>query len=110
MFGARFVLKNFERFSNVTRHGEVHLSALVIPIEGNADVSLTVLFCSYTVIIFQCRLEMEGMFFADILHAEIVDDEGELDWSPFVLPKAWHQLALVVTTFVEALLKQFVGQ
>ena len=50
------------------------------------------------------------MFFADILHAEIVDDEGELNWSPFVLPKAWEQLALVVTAFVETLLKQFVGQ
>ena len=33
-----------------------------------------------------------------------------MDWSPFVLPKAWYQLALVVTTFVEKLLKQFVGQ
>ena len=50
------------------------------------------------------------MFFADTFHAEIVDYEGELDWSPFVLPKAWHQLALVVTAFVESLLKQFIGQ
>ena len=86
------------------------MSTLVIPIEGNADVSITVPFCSNALIVFQRRLEMEGMFFANIFHAEIVDDEGELYWSPFVLPKAWHQLALVVTAFVEALLKQFVGQ
>ena len=53
---------------------------------------------------------MEGMFFTDIFHAKIVDNKGELDWSPFVLPKAWYQLALVVTTFVETLLKQLIGQ
>ena len=50
------------------------------------------------------------MFFANIFHAEIVDNKGELDWSPFVLPKAWDQLALLVTAFVEALLKEFIGQ
>ena len=90
LFGAHFVLKNLKRFCDVPLHGEVHLSTLVILIEGNADVSLTVPFCSNAVLVFQRRLEIEGMFFADIFYAEILDNKGDLDWSPFVLPKAWH--------------------
>ena len=50
------------------------------------------------------------MFFAYILDTEVIDNKRELDWSPFVLPKAWDQLALVVSAFVEALLEQFIGQ
>ena len=53
---------------------------------------------------------MEGMFFADIFHAEIVDNKGELDWFPFMLPKAWDQLALVVSAVVEVLLEQLIAQ
>ena len=110
LFCAYLVLKDLKCFCDVPRHGEVHLSTFIIPIEGNTDVSLAVPFCSNAVIVFQRRLEMEGMLFAEILPPEIVDNKGELDWSPFVLPKAWHELALVVTAFVESLLKQFVGQ
>ena len=42
------------------------------------------------------------MFLADIFDAKIVDNKCELDWSPFVLPKAWDKLALIISSFVEA--------
>ena len=53
---------------------------------------------------------MKRMFFANICNAEIIDDECELYWSPFVLPKAWDELALVVAAFIESFLEEFVCQ
>jgi hypothetical protein len=42
------------------------------------------------------------MFFTDILNPEVVDYQCEPYWSPFVFPKSWHELALVVAVIVES--------
>jgi hypothetical protein len=46
---------------------------------------------------------MQCMFFANIFNAEVIDDEYELHWPPFVFPKAGEEFALVVAAFVESL-------
>ena len=53
---------------------------------------------------------MECMFFADIFHPEVVDNQCELDWVPFVAPESWYQLALVIASFVESFFQQFIRQ
>ncbi len=45
--------------------------------------------------------------FVDVLHAKIVDDEGEAYWAPVMLPVSWCDSALPVACFVEALGKKF---
>ncbi len=50
------------------------------------------------------------MFFADVFHAKVIDNQCELYWSCVVFPKARYQLALLVSVFVETFFKEFVGQ
>ena len=45
---------------------------------------------------------MLGMLLANVLNPEVVDDEGERDWSSFVRPKSWGGLALGVPVFLES--------
>ena len=51
LLSAHVMLGDFKCLRDVTRHGEVDLSAFVVPIEGDSNVSLTVPFCSNAVII-----------------------------------------------------------
>ena len=45
---------------------------------------------------------MAGMFLADVLDSEIVDDKGELDGAPLVLPESRDNFALEVSVFAKA--------
>ncbi len=45
---------------------------------------------------------MECVFFTDIFHSEVVDDQSKLYWAPFVAPESWYESALVVASFVES--------
>ena len=49
------------------------------------------------------------MLLANVLNPEVVDDEGERDWSPFVRPKSWGGLALGVPVFLESFGQEFLG-
>ena len=40
------------------------------------------------------------MLFSNVFDAKIVDTEGEADGTPFVGPKTWSELALLVAVFV----------
>jgi hypothetical protein len=50
------------------------------------------------------------MFFADVFHTKVIDNQCELFWSCVVFSKARYQLALLVSMFVETFFKEFVGQ
>ncbi len=62
------------------------------------------------VVFFKCVLEMLCMFFADVFHAEVINNQCELYWSCVVFPKARYQLALLVSLFVETFFKEYDGQ
>ena len=53
---------------------------------------------------------MECVFFADIFHPDVVDDQCELDWVQFVAPESWYQLALVIASFFESFFQKFICQ
>ncbi len=42
-------------------------------------------------------------FLVDVLHSKVVNNKGEADWAPFVMPISWCDLALPVLCLVEAL-------
>ena len=50
------------------------------------------------------------MFLAHVLDTKVIDYEGEHDGSPFVVPRAWRGIKLVVACIVEAFFKAFVGK
>ena len=81
------------------------LLVLVIPILGDAYVSPSIPFQCDFVVFFEGLFEVECVFFANMFHSKVVDDQCELDSVPFVAPESWYQLALVIATFVESFLQ-----
>ena len=69
---------------------------LVVPVQGDADVLFAIPFGSYFVVVFQCPLEMQRMFLANVLESKVINYECELDEAPIVLPDTWNQFALSV--------------
>jgi len=53
---------------------------------------------------------VECVFFANMFHSKVIDDQCELDWVPFVAPESWYELALVIAPFVESFFQQFICQ
>ena len=49
------------------------------------------------------------MLLPDVFNPKIVNDKGEYDRSPVMLPKAGNEFALSVAAFVQPLFKQIVG-
>jgi hypothetical protein len=47
--------------------------------------------------------------FVDVLHAKIVNDQGEADWVPFVAPVSRAYFALSVACFVELFGEEVLG-
>ena len=54
------------------------------------------------VVVVEGRHEMVSMFLADLLDSKIVDDKGELDGAPLVLPKSRDDFDLEVSVFAKA--------
>ena len=82
----------------------------VVPVELGADVFLAlpilfkVVMCPYRV------NEVLCVFLADILDSEIVDNECELYWAPFVFPESWYDGALEIAPVVEAGFEELLGK
>mmetsp|Transcript_14926 Transcript_14926/g.34660 ORF Transcript_14926/g.34660 Transcript_14926/m.34660 type:complete len:283 (+) Transcript_14926:1156-2004(+) len=83
------------------------LALEVVPLEVNTDVFLALpIFCNFVVGLENVD-EVLCVFLANILHSEVINDEGELDGSPLVEPEAVDDGALVVAVGLEAFLEQF---
>jgi hypothetical protein len=46
---------------------------------------------------------MFDVFLVDVLHSKVVDNKGEADLAPIMMPISWCDLALLVPCLVEAL-------
>ena len=51
----------------------MYLAAFVVPIEGYADVPVSLPVLGYFVMALQCLFEMDGVFFADIFDSEVIN-------------------------------------
>ncbi len=88
----------------------MNLALVVVPIQCYPDVPFACPIARKFVVFFKCILEMLCMFFANVFHTEVIDNQCELYGSCVVFPKARYQLALSVSVFVETLFEEFVGQ
>ena len=95
---------------HVVWHGQMILVLVVVPIQCYPGVLFACPNARKFVVFFKCVLEMLCMFFASIFHAKVIDNQRELYGSCVVLSKARYQFVLLVSVFVEAFFKEFVGQ
>ncbi len=66
----------------------MYFATVVVPIHGNANVTVASPIGTDFVVFLQDSLEMEGMFFADIFYSKIVDNKSEGDGASFVGPQS----------------------
>ncbi len=66
----------------------MNLAFVVVPIQCYLDIPFACPITRKFVVFFKCIAEMLGMFFANIFHAKIIDNQCELCWSCVVFPKA----------------------
>jgi hypothetical protein len=80
------------------------------PIQCYPIVPFACLIAHKFVVFFKCIFKMLCMFFANVFHTKIINNQFELYWSCVLFPKARYQLALLVSVPVEVFFEEFVGQ
>ncbi len=66
----------------------MNLVFVVVPIQCYPDIPFARPITCKFVVFFECVLEMLSMFFADVFHAEVMDNRGKLYQSFVVFPNA----------------------
>ena len=66
------MLELFERPLNVPRHGEMYLLSLVVPVQYDAYVPLSVPFSGDCVVLLQSLFEMQSVLFAHIFYTKVI--------------------------------------
>ncbi len=104
----KFMAESDESILNVAWHGKMYLVLFVVPGKCEAKVLCAVPVGVNFVVFLKDDHKMFDIVFVDVLHAKIVDDEGEADRVPVMTPVSWCDCALtVVSCFVEAFGEEF---
>ncbi len=85
------------------------LSVVVVPVQGEAEITGAFPVGVTYVVFLQDFEEMVDVVLVDVLHAKVVNDEGKADGAPGVGPISWGELALAVPSDVETFFKEFLG-
>ena len=73
---------------DILGHGDVEGVIVVVPVEGDPTVEGAGPVGGAFVVLVQGIGEVLCMFESFVFNAEVVDDKGELDWSPCVSPES----------------------
>ncbi len=79
------------------------LALVVIPVEGESNLSRSFPIYVNFVVALQDADEVVRIFLTHAFNSKVVDDECEADGSPFVLPETGRCLALMVPRLFEPL-------
>ncbi len=84
-------------FLHVVWHGQINLAFVVVPIQCYSNTPFACPITLKFVVFFKCIFEMLCMFFANVFHAKVIDNQCKLYQSCVMFPKARYQLALSVS-------------
>ncbi len=101
------VLEALESIFDVLWHREMHLLARVIPLNGESTVSFSFFFDRALIIFLDCLQEVLGVLFSDVFDSKIVDDQGERNGMPLVLPQTRSCFALRIAMFLQSFGEEF---
>jgi hypothetical protein len=79
------------------------LACAIVPVKHEAKVSGAFPIYVDLVVLLEYTGEMFDISLVDVLHSKVVDNEGEADWAPIVMPISWCHIVLSVPCLVEAL-------
>ena len=86
------MMELFEHLTDIVGHDEMDLSLFLVPIESDTDVSCSRPIGSDFVVAFECLLEVQSVFFADVFDSKIVHHQREPNWARAILPEAGTSL------------------
>ncbi len=84
--GWRGMFEFDEEVVDVPRHADAAASASVVPFDGNAGKFVTCHVELHPMTFLEEVKEMVEVFNTHVFHTKIIDNEAELDGSPFVAP------------------------
>ncbi len=90
----------------LVEHKDIDPAAIVDPIHVHAKVVCSVPVDGTFVVFVENSCKIFGMLPSNILDSKVADTESELDRPPVMFPKAWCDLALLVTVLVESFFKE----
>jgi hypothetical protein len=82
----------------------MYLAIVIVPVKVYFDIFFSGVIHRETIVAFEGVNEVIGIVVRGVLDAEIIDREGELDRVCVMFPQSRNKGALVVSSFVEALL------
>jgi hypothetical protein len=82
----------------------------VVPIKREAKVSRAFPINVNLVVLLEYADEMFDVVLVGVLYSKVVNNKGEADWVPIVMPVSWCDLALPVPCIVEALGEEVLGK
>ncbi len=107
--GWRFMAKLYEGILEVAWHEQMDFALLVVPVKCEAQVT-----CAFSVgvdfvVLLEDVHEMLFVVLVGVLHAKVINNEGEADWVPVVVPVSRCDLALAVACLVKAFGEEFLS-
>ena len=67
-------LETIEGIRNVSRHGEMHTSLEIVPVEGESEIALAFSVFSDIIMLFNYTNQMIYVLLSKIFHSKIVDN------------------------------------
>ena len=89
--------------ANLSRHGEVNHSSLVVPVETHSVETFYFPIYRYLTVCFECFLQVSGMFNALTFMPKLLNKQTRCNGTPLVTPEAWSVLEGLVYKFIKYL-------
>jgi hypothetical protein len=96
-FGWTGVFKLDEKVLDVARHTDAAPAGCIVPFDVNAQKFVTGHVELDPVGFLEHIAEMVEVFEPKILHPKVINNETELDGTPFVAPEAWGGFGLIIS-------------
>jgi hypothetical protein len=107
--GWRFMAKSYEGILKVAWHGQMDFALLIVPVKCEAQVTCALPVGVDFVVLLKDVQEMLHIVLVGVLHAKVINNEGEADWVPVVAPVSRCDLALAVACLVKAFGEEFLS-
>ena len=101
--GGHYMFVFVELSLDVSRHGYVKLVSVVIPFQFYAAVQVARPIFDEFIFLPDAFYKVICVLFPNVFDAEVVDDQGEGDWAPFMSPKPRCVCAFIISVGGKAL-------
>ncbi len=99
-----------EQIVNVPGHAELAVLAQIIPADGDAGKFVASHVALDTMVFLEQIQKKVEVFDSNIFYAKVINNEAELEGTPFVAPEAWRGGCFIESFSKEAGTKKIIGK